>query len=74
MDQITGEHNIPVSHFGMEWMGSFDATRCSTVRKIMLLGMKGPENYFTIFLPKKSLAAAKSKEGICINIARIHIN
>ena len=52
MDQLTEEHNIPVTHFGMEWMGSANATRCSTVRKIKLLGMKGPCNDFTIFLPK----------------------
>ena len=63
MDQLTEEHNIPVTHFGMEWMGSSDATRCSAVRKIKLLGMKGPENYFTIFLSKKALAAEKNREG-----------
>ena len=64
MDQLTEEHNIPATHFGMEWMGSSDVARCSTVRKINLLGMKAPYNDFTIFLPQKALAAEKNKEGI----------
>ena len=64
MDHLTEKHNIPVTSFGMEWMGSFDATRCSAVRKIQLLGMKGPYNDFSIFLPKKALAAEKSKESM----------
>ena len=65
MDQLTEKRNIPVTHFGMEWIGSPDATCCSTVRKIKLLGMKDPENYFTIFLPKKALTREKNKEGKC---------
>ena len=64
MDQLTEKHSIPVTSFGMEWIGSSDATRYSTVRKIKLLGMKGPNNYFTIFLPKEALAAEKNKEGM----------
>ena len=64
MDQLKEEHNVPVTSFGMEWMGSTDATRCSTVRKIKLLGMKGPDNFFTIFLPKEALAAEKNREGM----------
>ena len=63
MDQLTEDHNIPVTHFGLEWIGSADVSRCSTVRKIKLLGMKGPYNYFNIFLPKKALEAKKDKEG-----------
>ena len=64
MDQLKEEHNIPVTHFGIVWMGSFDVTHCSTVRKIKLLGMKGPDNNFNIFLPKKALAAEMNKEGM----------
>ena len=64
MDQLTEKHNIPVTSFGMEWMGSSGATRCSAVRKIKLLGMKGPYNNFTIFLPKRALVAEKNKEGM----------
>ena len=55
MDKLTEKDNIPVTSLAMEWTGSSDATRCRTVRKIMLLGMKGPDNYFNIFLPKKPL-------------------
>ena len=64
MDQLTEIHNIPVTSFGMEWMGSCDATRCSAVRKEKLLGIKGPYNEFTIFLPKKALAVENNREGM----------
>ena len=64
MDQLTEEHNIPVTSFGMQWMGSFDTAHYSTVRKIKLLGMKGPDNDFTIFLPRKALAAERNREGM----------
>ena len=74
MDKLTEKDNIPVTHFGMEWMGSSDATRCSTVRKIMLLGMKAPYNDFTIFLPKKALAAEKNREGMYTHIVHMRIN
>ena len=64
MDQLTEKDNIPVTSFGIQWMGSSDATHCNAVRKIKLLGMKGPNNYFTIFLPNEALAVEKNREGI----------
>ena len=76
MDQLTEKHNIPVTSFGMEWMGSSCVTRCSAVRKIKLLGMKGPYNHFSIFLPKKALAKERNREGMhthCIHVY-MHIN
>ena len=72
MDQLTEEHNIPVTHFGLEWIGSANATRWSTVRKINLLGMKGPYNYFNIFLPKKALEAKRDKEGMHAHCMRAY--
>ena len=65
VDQLTEKDNIPVTHFGMEWKGSSDTTRCSTVRKINLIGMKGPDNYFTIFLRKKAPEPERKREGMC---------
>ena len=64
LDQLTKKDDIPVAHFGIEWMGPSDVTHCSTVRKIKLLGMKGPSNYFTIFLPKKALEPERKREGM----------
>ena len=68
MDKLTEKDNIPVTSFGMEWTGSSDATHCRTVRKINLLGMMGPDNYFNIFLRKKPLA-----EGMH-TLAHIYVN
>ena len=64
MDQLTNKDTIPVTSFGIQWMGSADTAHYNTVRKIKLLGMKGPYNYFTIFLPKEAPAAEKNKEGM----------
>ena len=64
VDQLTEKDNIPVTHFGIEWTGSSVATHCSTVCKIKLLGMKGPGNYFTIFLPQKGLEPERKREGM----------
>ena len=72
MDQLTEEHNIPVAHFGMEWMGSCDTIPFSRVRKIKLLGMKGPDNHFTIVLPKKALEARKKREGRHIHCTYVY--
>ena len=55
MDQLTEKKQLPSTRFGIEWMGSFVTARSSSVRRIDLLGIKGPNNYFTIFLPKKAL-------------------
>ena len=74
MDQLTEEHNIPVTSFGIQWMGSSDATHYNTVRRIKLLGMKGPCNEFTIFLPKKCLTAEKNREGVHIHCVWVHLN
>ena len=63
VDRLTEEHNIPVTHFGIEWTGHPEILR-STVRKIKLLGMKGPDNYFTIFLSRKTLEPAKKRDGM----------
>ena len=72
VDQLTEEHNIPVTSFGIQWLGSSDTTLYKTVRKIKLLGMKGPDNYFSIFLPKKVLPTEKSTEGTCTHTQCTH--
>ena len=65
MDQLTEKHQLPITRFGIEWMGSSDTPQSSIVRRIELLGMKGPNNFFTIFLPKKSLQEPeRSREGM----------
>ena len=65
MDQLTEKHQLPVSRFGLEWMGSSVTPFSSSVRRIELLGMKGPNNFFTIFLPKKTLQESeRSREGM----------
>ena len=64
VDQLTEEHHIHVTHFGMEWMGSPNDICCSTVRKIKLLEMRGPCNDFNIFLPKEALAVKKNRESM----------
>ena len=74
MDQLAEEHNIPVTHFGIQWVGLPDTTHCSAVRKIKLLGMKGPYNEFTIFLPKKALEAENNREGMHTHCTHTYIN
>ena len=65
MDQLTDKHQLPVTRFGLEWMGSSVTPFSPSVRKIELLGMKGPNNFFTIFLPKKALQEPeRNKEGM----------
>ena len=64
VDRLTKKDTIPVTSFGIQWMGSSDTAHYNAVRKIKLLGMKGPYNYFTIFLPKDTLEAEKNKEGM----------
>ena len=65
MDQLTEKNQLPVTRFGLEWMGSSVTPFSSSVRKIELLGMKGPLNFFTIFLPKKALQEPeRSREGM----------
>ena len=65
MDQLTEKHQLPVTRFGLEWMGSSVTPLSSSVCRIELLGMKGPFNFFTIFLPKKALQEPeRSREGM----------
>ena len=65
MDQLTEKHQLPVTRFGLEWMGSSVTPFSPSVRKIELLGMKGPNNFFTIFLPKKALQEPeRNREGM----------
>ena len=64
MDRLTEKCNLPFTRFGIEWRGLPVSTSSSSARKIELLGMKGPYNYFTIFLPKKALEPERKREGM----------
>ena len=65
VDQLTIKHPLPITRFGIEWMGSSDTPLSSSVRTIELVGMKGPLNFFTIFLSKKALQETeRSREGM----------
>ena len=65
VDQLTEKHQLPVTRFGLEWMSSSVTPFSSSVRRIELLGMKRPNNFFTIFLPKKTLQEPeRSREGM----------
>ena len=84
MDQLTEKHQLPVTRFGLEWMGSSVTPQSSSVRRIELLGMKGPNNFFTIFLPKKALQEPeRNREGmhcsclcvyVCVCVCPVHDN
>ena len=64
MDQLAEKHQFPITRFGIDWMGSSVAPRSSSARKVELVGMKGPNNFFTIFLPKKALQEPeRTREG-----------
>ena len=65
VDQLTEKHQLPVTRFGIEWMGPSVTPLSSSVRRVELLGMKGPLNFFSIFLSKKALQEPESsKEGM----------
>ena len=65
VDQLTEKHQLPVTRFGIEWMGLSVTPLSSSVCRIDLLGMKGPFNFFTIFLPKKALQEPeRSRKGM----------
>ena len=67
VDQLTEKHQLPVTRFGVEWMVSSDTPLTGSVRRVELVGMKGPNNFFTIFLPKKALQEPeRSREGMCV--------
>ena len=67
MDQLTEKHQLPSTRFGIKWMVSSVTAHSSSVRRIDLLGIRGPNNYFTIFLPKKALQEAeRNREGMVI--------
>ena len=65
MDQLREKHQLPITCFGVDWMGSSVAPHSSSVRKVEVVGMKGPNNFFTIFLPKKTLQEPeRSRKGM----------
>ena len=66
VDQLTEKHQLPITRFGIEWMlGSSDTPLTGSFHTIELVGMKGPNNFFTIFLPKKALQEPeRSRKGM----------
>ena len=65
VDKLTEESHLPFSRIGIQWKGS--SARCCPgfVRRINLIGMKGPDNYFQIFLSEEALQPERSREGVC---------
>ena len=64
MDKLTKKHQLPITRFGIDWMDLSVAPHSSSACKVELVGMKGPNNFFTIFLPKKPLQEPeRSREG-----------
>ena len=69
VDQLTEKDRLLVTRFGIDWMGSSVSPRSSSARRIVLVGMKGSHNFFTIFLPKKAVQEPKrNREGMCLNV------
>ena len=69
MDKLTEKHRLPFTRFGIEWIGSSVSPRSCSVRKIELVGMQGSHNFFSIFLPQKTvLELERSKEGMLVVI------
>ena len=63
-DKLKKPTVLPFSHIGIQWKGSPAITPSGFVRKINLLGMTGPDNYFNIFLPEEAVKAQQSQEGV----------
>ena len=64
MDQVTEKDRLLITRLGIDWMGS-SISRSSSARRILLVGMKGSHNFFTIFLPKKAVREPeRSREGL----------
>ena len=68
MDQLTGKHQHPVIRFGIEWMlGSSDTPLTGSIRRIELVGMKGPNKFFTLFSsPRKLCRNHRGTGKVCI--------
>ena len=73
VDQLTEKHNLPFTRFGIEWRRSSVTDRSSSARRIEIIGMKGPYNYFTIFLAKKVLESEKNREGMNVQNNCLHV-
>ena len=69
VDQLTEKDRLLITRFGIDWMGSSVSPRSSSAHRIVLVGMKGSHNFFTIFLPKKAvLEPERNREGICLHV------
>ena len=66
VDQLSEKCNLPFIRFGVDWLDNPCMSTFSSARKIELIGMNGPYNYFTIFLPKKDRELGRDREGMCI--------
>ena len=65
MDQVTEKDRLLITRLGIDWTGSSVSPRSSSARRILLVGMKGSHNFFTIFLPKKAVQEPeKNREGL----------
>ena len=66
VDKLKKPTVLPFSHIGIQWKGS-PATTCTPygfVRRVNLVGMNGPDNFFTIFLPEEAVQPQQSQEGV----------
>ena len=65
MDQVTEKDRLLITRLGIDWMGSSISPHSSSARRILLVGMKGSHNFFTIFLPKKAVQEPeRNREGL----------
>ena len=64
VDKLKKPPTLLVSHIGIQWKGTSATTPSGFVRRINLLGMNGPDNYFTIFLPEEAVQPQPSQEGV----------
>ena len=69
VDKLTEKDRLLITRFGIDWMGSSVSPHSSSARRIVLVGMKGSHNFFTIFLSKKAVQEPeRNREGICLHV------
>ena len=66
VDRLTMASKLPIARIGIRWKGSTASPTTSTVRRINIIGTKNPDDYFTIFLPRKPTRRANVRQGVCL--------
>ena len=64
VDKVKKPTVLPFSHIGIQWKGPSATTPYGFVRRVDLMGMNGPDNYFNIFLPEEAVQPQQSQEGV----------